>query len=221
MVPSIKLTYFDIEGIAESIRLALTLTNTDYEDHRISFAEWPSMKHTMPYQQLPVMTLNDGHMLPQSKALLRWVGTEYSDTLYPPDKLLEIEEAIGVMEDLLRAWQPAFQPYKVGYPDGYFNTDEGKGLTKKFREHFVRNDLPLYLTYISSLLKKNDGKWLASKDGPTIADCYAIPILRTFTNGFLDYIPVTCLDKSPDVVDYIKRFCALEPVKGRYSKGIY
>lgn len=60
MVASIKLTYFDIEGVAESIRLALELSKTKYEDDRISFADWPKIKNPMPYQQIPVMTIDDG-----------------------------------------------------------------------------------------------------------------------------------------------------------------
>jgi len=47
--PKIKLTYFDIEGVAEPIRLALVLSGIPFEDHRIKFDEWPAMKPTTPY----------------------------------------------------------------------------------------------------------------------------------------------------------------------------
>jgi prostaglandin-H2 D-isomerase / glutathione transferase len=221
MVASIKLTYFDIEGIAESIRLALALSGTDYVDERISFAEWPAIKDKMPYRKIPVMTINDGPKCPQSKALLRWVATEYSETLYPREKLLDIETAIGVMDDLNISWWPAFQPHEDSHPEGFLKTTEGKNLIKKLREKFTSQDLPMYVKYITDLLKKNGGKWLASNDEPTIADCYAVPMLRNFTRGHLDYVPTSCLDSSPEIVDYIQRFCALEQVKGRYNNGIY
>lgn len=135
--------------------------------------------------------------------------------------MYDIEQAIGVLEDLQRAWKPAFEQDKAAYPDSYLESEEGKKLTKKLREKFLAEELPKYLNYISSLLKKNDGKWLASKDQPTIADCYAVPVLRSFTRGHMYYVPESSLETNPDVIEYIKRFCALEPVKGRYNNGIY
>jgi prostaglandin-H2 D-isomerase / glutathione transferase len=221
MAPSIKLTYFDIEGVAESVRLALALSNTEYEDIRVAFPDWGALKPTLPYGQLPVMTIDDGPMLTQSKALLRHVGATYSSTLYPTNKILPIEEAIGVVEDLQKSFSPAMNPQKALMPDGYFSTDEGKEVIKKLRETFIATDLPKYMKFLAALLKRNDGKWLASTDEPTIADCYALPIVRGFTRGHMDHFPTTVLDDFPEIVDWIKRFCALESVKGRYSNGIF
>jgi prostaglandin-H2 D-isomerase / glutathione transferase len=221
MAPSIKFTYFDIEGLGEMVRLALALSGTEHEDIRITFPQWPALKPTVPYGQLPVMTIDDGPMLTQSKALLRYVGVTYSKTLYPTDKLLQIEEAIGVGEDLQKAFNPAIFPQKALLPEGFLASDDGKAACKKLREEFVANDLPKYLTFLSALVERNGGKWIASSDEPTIADCFIVPVLRNLTRGHLDHIPTTCIDGFPVLVEYIKRFCALEPVKGRYNNGIF
>ena len=102
----IKLTYFDIEGAAEPTRLALALAGQEYEDDRVNFSDWPEMKPKTPYGQLPLMTIDDGPVKTQSMAMLRWVGATLSKSLYPLDKIYDVEEAIGVIEDMNKAWQP-------------------------------------------------------------------------------------------------------------------
>ena len=52
MATSIKLTYFDIEGAAEKVRLALVIAGVPFEDDRIEFSKWRGpngLKNTMPY----------------------------------------------------------------------------------------------------------------------------------------------------------------------------
>lgn len=222
--PKIKLTYFDIEGAAEPVRLALVLSETPFDDVRVPFSEWPDLKPKTPGGQLPIMTINDGPMRTQSKAMLRWVGSTQSTTLYPANKLFDIEEAIGIIEDLERAFRPAFymgmNPSGFGYPADFAKTDAGKKLIQELRETFVANELPKHLNRIQGLLQSHDGKWLVAGDAPSIADCVAIPALRSFTRGHIDYIPSTVLDKYPAIVAYIKDFCALGPVQGRYTNGI-
>ena len=92
---SIKLTYFDIEGRAECVRLALALADVEYEDVRISFPEWEELKPKTPHGKLPVLQIDDGPMKTQSGAMMHWVAMKYSKMLYPESKTYEIEEAIG------------------------------------------------------------------------------------------------------------------------------
>lgn len=221
---SIKLTYFDIEGAAEPIRLALVLSGTPFEDDRVAFSEWADLKPTTPYGQLPLLTIDD-KLHTQSKSMLRWVGSTCSKTLYPTDKLLEIEEAIGLIEDMTGAWTPsmyiAMGPTKYGYPADFPKTEEGLNKIKEMRTAFVQTQLPLYLTYLETLMAKHGGKWLVAGDDPTIADCLTVATLRTFTRGHMDHVPANCLDTNPKMVEYIKNFCALEPIQGRYNNGVF
>ena len=60
---TIKLSYFDFSGgRGEPARLALNLAGIDFEDQRISLADWPTVKADYPYQQVPVMEI-DGKVL--------------------------------------------------------------------------------------------------------------------------------------------------------------
>ncbi|KAK7485113.1 hypothetical protein BaRGS_00023653 [Batillaria attramentaria] len=44
---SIKLVYFDIRGRAEFIRLVLEAAGQEYEDERVQFADWPTVKPSL------------------------------------------------------------------------------------------------------------------------------------------------------------------------------
>jgi len=71
------------------------------------------------------------------------------------------------------------------------------------------------------MLEKSGEKWLVEGlDDPTIADCYAVSFLRSFTKGHIDYVDTDCLSESPKIVDYIKRFCALPQINGWYKDGL-
>ncbi|KAG7363067.1 glutathione S-transferase, N-terminal domain containing protein [Nitzschia inconspicua] len=223
-MPKIKLTYFDIEGAAEPVRLALALSGVDYEDERIKFPDWKELKPKTPYGQLPLMAVDDGPVKTQSSAMLRWVGAECSTTLYPREKLYEIEEALGVLGDVKRAWEPCLYmgmaPQKFGHPEGFSQTDEGKELVKSMRENFVKNEMAELLGRIEGLIEKSGGGWAVSGDEPTIADCAIVAFLRGFTKGHIDFVDSKCLEVNPKVVQYCKRFCDLPQIKGRYQDGI-
>jgi glutathione S-transferase len=225
MAPSIKLTYFDIEGRAEPVRLALLLSGTEFEDERIQFKDWADLKPKTPYGKVPVLQIDNGPYKTQSGAMLRWVGSTYSSTLYPPSSLYDIEEALGLLHDMQDSWGPnlyiAMRPQTYGYPEGYSQTQEGKNLVKSMRESWVANELPKWIQYLEKMMDSHGGKWLASADDPTIADCVAVPLLRNFSRGFIDYVPADTLKPYPKICDYIQRFCALEPIQGRYTDGIH
>jgi len=89
-IPSLKLTYFDIEGVAEQIRLTLKVQGILFEDERISFDEWPQMKAKTRFGQLPVLSIDGGPPVSQSGAILRLCARLKSNyNLYPiePEKV--------------------------------------------------------------------------------------------------------------------------------------
>ncbi|KAI1727520.1 glutathione S-transferase 1 [Ditylenchus destructor] len=54
-----KLTYFDVRGLAEMSRCIMAYAGAEYEDHRITHEQWPALKSTMPYEQLPLAGKTD------------------------------------------------------------------------------------------------------------------------------------------------------------------
>ena len=224
--PKIKLVYFDIEGVAEQVRLALTLSGIEFEDERVAFPQWQEMKPTTPYGSLPIMYVDDEtEPRTQSGAMVRYVANLKPEVgLYPADKLYVIEEAMGLLGDLTRAWSPSLylsmRPQNFGYPEGFNQTDEGKLKIKEMREKFLAEHLPTFLQYIADFIDKHGGGQFLCGDKPTIADCLAVPTLRNFTRGHIDHVPSNCLEIEPRIVDYVKRFCSLPEIKGRYTSGL-
>lgn len=45
--PTFKLTYFNIKGLAESIRMLFAYGGIEYEDVRIERDDWPALKPCM------------------------------------------------------------------------------------------------------------------------------------------------------------------------------
>jgi prostaglandin-H2 D-isomerase / glutathione transferase len=206
-------------------RLALTLAGVPFEDHRVKRQDWEEFKKSTPYGQLPIMSIDDGPPRAQSEGMLRWIGTDLCPALYPKDRLLDVEEAMGLVLDAHEARAVSlflnFCPEMYGHPADWNQTEEGKQMIKIMREKIVSEQLPKFMGYFSAMLRKNGNQWLASTEGPTLADCMAIPLLRSFSLGFMDHVPANCLDDYPDIVRYVKRFCSLPQIVGRYETGLY
>ncbi len=84
MAPELKLTYFDIRGRAEAIRLALHLADIPFTDERLPREEAMALiaEGSLPFHALPVLEVG-GKLHAQSLALLRYVGK--LGGLYPED----------------------------------------------------------------------------------------------------------------------------------------
>lgn len=66
-----KLTYFDIQGVAEKVRLAFVLSGVAFEDERLTFPQWADLKSSSKYGQLPLLTIDGGEIIAQSGAMFR------------------------------------------------------------------------------------------------------------------------------------------------------
>eukprot|EP00933_Yihiella_yeosuensis_P048276 TRINITY_DN4438_c1_g2_i1.p1 TRINITY_DN4438_c1_g2~~TRINITY_DN4438_c1_g2_i1.p1 ORF type:complete len:228 (-),score=58.01 TRINITY_DN4438_c1_g2_i1:142-825(-) len=226
MAPKITLTYFNIEAAAEKARLALVMTGTEFEDKRVSFEEWGALKPTTPYGQLPIMevTNDDGskQVFAQSVAMMRWAAAKFDPerTLYPadPDKMLEVEEMIGLSDDMARAWTPCLymgmgdRHTNFGHPAEWPQKAE---TVKALREKFLSEQLPTFMKFFSQKLEKTGAFFCGDK--PTIADLQILVQLRYFTKGVADHVPADCLSPYTTVTAWIDRMLAIPQLKAWYK----
>lgn len=100
-----KLTYCTIPGRGEATRLALTIGGFHWEDHRVAFDEWPTLKAHTPWGSLPLLTLKDGTEVAQQRAILRLVGKEAG--LYPTARDHVVQAALidSLMDACEDIWQ--------------------------------------------------------------------------------------------------------------------
>jgi glutathione S-transferase len=159
MPPKLKLTYFNIEGAAEKVRLALKLGGLAFEDERIEMSGWQALKPSTPYGQLPLLSIDDQPPVTQSFAMLRYIGR--LSNLYPADPVeaLAVDEVCGLQEDFARALTPSMyigmRPHLFGYPEN-MPEDERKAVQAKLRATLVTEggDIPRFLGYFDAILAK-------------------------------------------------------------------
>ena len=92
---------------------------------------------------------------------------------------------MGIIDDFDRARFPAFymnrRPDMFGLPPEWNQSEEGKAILKNLHDKVLTGAIPKFVEHITDKLEHNGGTWLASTDGPTLADCLAVPFLRSFT----------------------------------------
>ena len=134
------------------MRLAFVLAGVDFKDERISFSDWAELKGSTRYGQLPSLKIgpSDGACdeLYQSAAMLKYVALAEKETLYPVQdlaKCVHIEEVLGLLDDLARAWRPcvvvASSPQQFGFPED-MSAEDKDDLAKRLREKFLAEELP-------------------------------------------------------------------------------
>jgi glutathione S-transferase len=102
----LRLTYFDLRGRAEAIRVLLHATQAEFEDHRVVEAdEWGALKPELPFGGLPILE-NCGVLVCESHAILRYLGktlTPSSNSDLDCSQLDATHDAIATFqEDLWR-----------------------------------------------------------------------------------------------------------------------
>ena len=58
-MPDLRLQYFDFNGgRGEAARLAMAIGGVPFHDDRVAIEQWPEVKGTTPFGQLPVLFIN-------------------------------------------------------------------------------------------------------------------------------------------------------------------
>ncbi len=188
---SYRLTYFDIDGgRAEPIRIAFHAAGLEFEDNRISFAEFGKMRESTRFRCVPVLEI-DGGAVTQSNALSRYVGKMAG--LYPDDDLqaLYCDEVLGALEDVSH-----FIVRTFGL--------EGEEL-RLAREKLVNGWLSIFLRGLSELLARGGGEYFAD-NRLTVADLKVFCLTRWLCSGTLDHVPTDLVQRlAPDLVEHQQR----------------
>lgn len=186
-----KLTYFDLDGgRAEPIRIAFHAAGIDFEDNRISFAEFQEMRESARFRCVPVLEI-DGAAVTQSNAISRYIGKMAG--MYPEDDLqaLYCDEAMGAVEDVSHSIVRTFGL-------------EGEEL-RTAREKLVDGWLTTFVRGLNELLKRGGGEYF-SDNKLTVADLKVLGLTRWLSSGMLDHVPTDLVQRlAPELIDHQKR----------------
>ena len=181
---SIKLTYFDAKGAAETSRIAFRYGNIDFEDVRLNREQWMELKQSEKtvFGQLPMLEV-DGKVLAQSTAIARYAGKMVN--LYPsnPVDALVVDMIMDSQKDIISKLTPSF-----------YEKDEEK--KKSMREEVKHNVYPRFLKAWETMFHMSGGDWIIGNT-MTIADISLFTMFQGLPQ--LDYIGIDILDEYPSL----------------------
>merc|ERR1712137_95858 len=198
-----KLSYFNMKGAAESIRLAFAVSGLEFEDNRVQREEWPKLKPTTPYGSMPVLEVN-GKQYAQSLAILRYAG-KLGGT-YPSDPLLalQVDMELDAIQDMFNTIRPTFA------------MDEEKKMAA--RKVLAEETLPKWFGIFNQHIKDNGSSGYLVGDSVTIADLQLYATINMLQSGFLDGVPASIFDPYPELLALKAKIAADEKVKEYEAK---
>jgi len=175
---------------AEVLRVSLFISNTPFEDVRISKEEFINMIKTgylpngkrVPFHQLPVIEV-DGDIIGQTGAIARYCGK--ISNLYSNDNInaAKIDQIIDAATDITNLVSPTIR-----------EKDEQKKLEDRL---LLKNKLlPRWFTYLENILSESTSDWFV-ENKMTIADIAMWRLLGWLISGIIDGIPTTIVDNYP------------------------
>ena len=183
----LKIIYFNFPfWRAEVARIPLYISNTKFEDKRISSEEFSYIKENgkmtdgtiIPFSQLPVLVI-DGQSIAQTGAIARICGKISG---FYPDSLVEagkVDQIIDTATDINMLMRPSMR-------------EQDPEKKKLMRQELSKNDLPKYFGYLENLLK-DENIWFA-ENRMTIADIAIWRLMGWLKSGVIDDIPQDITD---------------------------
>ncbi|MEE6460666.1 hypothetical protein FKM82_001060 [Ascaphus truei] len=172
-MPNYKLTYFNIRGRGELIRYLFAYMDTAYEDHRITFSDWPAIKSSIPYGKLPILEI-DGEVFHQSLAIGRYLAREAGLAGKSNLDQARIDGILDSIDDFLLVF-----PWR--------DADETK--QKQRQEEYLANFAPELLSNLEKCL--GDKLWFVG-NSVTLADLFwdiCSDTLEVYKPGFAQNYP--------------------------------
>lgn len=168
MAPAYKLTYFDARGLGESIRFLLSYSNIEFEDVRVDFKDWPQLKTTMPFGQMPILEV-DGKKMFQSTAICRYLAKQGKLNGSNDWEDLEIDSIADTISDL-----------RVKVAGYFYEKDEER--KSKLKQTVLNETMPYYFSRFDAIAEKNSGYLANGK--LSWADLYFVGILDTWASVY-------------------------------------
>ena len=175
---------------AEVLRVSLFISNTPFEDVRITREEFINMIKTgylpngkkVPFHQLPVIEV-DGEIIGQTGAIARYCGK--ISNLYSNNNTnaAKIDQIIDAATDITNLVSPTIR-----------EKDEQKKIEDRL---LLKNKLlPRWFKYLDNILSESTSDWFV-ENKMTIADIAVWRLLGWLISGIIDGIPTTIVDNYP------------------------
>lgn len=207
--------YFGTRGRAEAIRLTFAEARVVYEESTFTPEEWPEVKEkgvadgSLPFGQLPVVSVGFQLHLAQSHAILRYLGRKYGMYQGTNEELARIDMIVDGVEDMRRKYSAlVYDPEFSSKKDAYLA------------------DIKVWLGYMENFRKHSHGEFIVG-DTFSIADIALFDILDVnmrISSAILDGFPYLkthySLTKSrPNIAAYLAS--GSRPVHGNGKRAYF
>lgn len=199
-----KLIYFDAPvSRGEECRLALHIVGVDFEDERIKFEQWPTLKAKTPYGAMPVLELPGKPPLAQTNAILVLIGRRHH--LHPTDdfEAAQHEAMMSHVEDLRANVGPTL---RLKDPE-----------KKAAREALVAGYIPAWAQFAEKNIPDGGPFFAGAK--LNVVDLKLYMAVRWFAGGKTDYIPATIFSGYPKLMRIHDAVRDHAGVKSWYAKA--
>jgi glutathione S-transferase len=134
-----KLIYFNVRGRAQALRYLCADNGVALEEQWTAFADWPALKPTIVFGQLPV--LEDGNFkLAQSNAILRYVARKHDLYGHNDHERAQVDMVNDTQEEIrLTYLKMIYQEYEAE------------------KDNYIAKILPGKLELLEKYLKTNHG----------------------------------------------------------------
>mmetsp|Transcript_141607 Transcript_141607/g.440233 ORF Transcript_141607/g.440233 Transcript_141607/m.440233 type:complete len:217 (-) Transcript_141607:232-882(-) len=198
-MPEYELFYWPITGLGEPLRMTLAIGGIPFKDQTPKTLEDFAARKEAAGCQVPFLTI-DGKVMPQSRAILRYLGKEVKyegKALYPEDALEAYwcDELIELVEDCRAPLSKTFS------------------IQDQAEKEAARAALFAEDGAISKMLLKLDKRLESFGPSVTIGDIYAFCVVNIFRQPtFIDGIPAGTIDQYPNIAKHHEFVAKLPPV---------
>ncbi|XP_017775172.1 PREDICTED: glutathione S-transferase [Nicrophorus vespilloides] len=183
MAPVYKLTYFPVKALAEPTRFLLKYGGLEFEDERFEREQWPQIKPTMPFGQVPVLSAK-GKQYHQSIAMARFFAKQVKLVGSDEWEDLEIDSMVDTVNDLRQ---------KIAV----YSYEQDAAIKESRKGPLMNETLPYYLERLDKIAKENNGHLACGK--LTWADFYFVALL-----DYLNYMTESDLTAKYENLEAVK-----------------
>jgi len=202
------LLYFGLEGRAGPIRNICALGKVPFEDQIVKFEDWPKLKPTLAYGQLPVIRIGD-LTINQSADIVRYVSKLAG--LYPKDPL----EALQV-DSLMSNMTQVFDDTVVKSMISKLDNDDLLKIRREFLDTKA-GKLGMFLGKLDLQIGVGRSGYLF-EFGLTAADLQLFSAVCHLSMGSLEHIPKTYIRDNFENLDaFRQKVASIEEISARFK----